>query len=194
MTPTYPTLTLPLCACRLHCGSRAGPCIHRGSRRHACSSYAAWLLRGPRIDHISRDHPRCVRAAIGKRLPVASGADFAVGYSPERIDPSNLNWTLHNTPKIVSGIDAASVEAVDAFYSVLVDTTVRAANIREAEVAKLLENTFRHVQHRARERTSNVWPPNRNQRLKRHRHRGNEAIRLHEVYAWPGCGRPLPTN
>ena len=74
-----------------------------------------------------------------------AGVDFAVGYSPERIDPGNPTWTFQNTPRIVSGIDAASLDAVDAFYSALVDTTVRAASIREAELAKLLENTFRHV-------------------------------------------------
>ncbi len=74
-----------------------------------------------------------------------AGADFAVGYSPERIDPNNDKWHFRNTPKIVAGIDRASLDAVDDFYSALVDTTVRAAGVREAELAKLLENTFRHV-------------------------------------------------
>jgi UDP-N-acetyl-D-mannosaminuronic acid dehydrogenase/UDP-N-acetyl-D-glucosamine dehydrogenase len=82
---------------------------------------------------------------LEKGSGLVAGADFAVGYSPERIDPSNPTWNFRNTPKIVAGIDAASLDAVDAFYARLVDTTVRAAGVKEAELAKLLENTFRHV-------------------------------------------------
>jgi UDP-N-acetyl-D-glucosamine dehydrogenase len=74
-----------------------------------------------------------------------AGADFHVGFSPERIDPSNPTWGLRNTPKIVSGIDDASAAAVTAFYDSVVDRTVHAPGTREAELAKLLENTFRHV-------------------------------------------------
>ncbi len=74
-----------------------------------------------------------------------AGLDFHVGYSPERIDPGNTRWTLRNTPKVVSGIDDASAKAVDDFYSALVDRTVRVPGVKEAELTKLLENTFRHV-------------------------------------------------
>jgi UDP-N-acetyl-D-glucosamine dehydrogenase len=74
-----------------------------------------------------------------------AGTDFHVGYSPERIDPSNATWGLQNTPKIVSGIDDASAAAVTAFYDSVVDRTVPSPGTREAELAKLLENTFRHV-------------------------------------------------
>ncbi|MEJ8278279.1 nucleotide sugar dehydrogenase [Pseudonocardia spirodelae] len=74
-----------------------------------------------------------------------AGRDFHVGYSPERIDPGNRNWTFRTTPKIVSGVDAASREAVAAFYRTLVERVVEVAGTREAELAKLLENTFRHV-------------------------------------------------
>jgi UDP-N-acetyl-D-mannosaminuronic acid dehydrogenase/UDP-N-acetyl-D-glucosamine dehydrogenase len=77
--------------------------------------------------------------------PLRAGADFSVGYSPERIDPGNPRWGLVNTPKIVSGVDASSLAAVAAFYGRLVDTVVPVRNTREAEIAKLLENTFRHV-------------------------------------------------
>jgi UDP-N-acetyl-D-glucosamine dehydrogenase len=74
-----------------------------------------------------------------------AGADFHVGYSPERIDPSNPTWGLQNTPKIISGTDDAARAAVAAFYDSVVDRTVPAPGTREAELAKLLENTFRHV-------------------------------------------------
>jgi UDP-N-acetyl-D-mannosaminuronic acid dehydrogenase/UDP-N-acetyl-D-glucosamine dehydrogenase len=74
-----------------------------------------------------------------------AGRDFSVGYSPERIDPSNEVWGFANTPKIVSGVDDASRNAVAAFYATLVDHVVPVNGTTEAELAKLLENTFRHV-------------------------------------------------
>jgi UDP-N-acetyl-D-glucosamine dehydrogenase len=76
---------------------------------------------------------------------LAAGLDFHVGYSPERIDPGNPTWTLANTPKVVSGIDEASLEAVRSFYETIVERTVVVAGPKEAELTKLLENTFRHV-------------------------------------------------
>ena len=79
----------------------------------------------------------------GSQLEI--GTDVLVGYSPERIDPGNDTWTLVTTPKVVSGINAASLAAVDAFYSELVMETVPVSTPKEAELCKLLENTFRHV-------------------------------------------------
>ena len=76
---------------------------------------------------------------------LVAGTDFHLGYSPERIDPGNHAWTLATTPKIVSGIDDGSLAAVQAFYAGIVDRTVPVSSPREAELAKLIENTFRHV-------------------------------------------------
>jgi UDP-N-acetyl-D-glucosamine dehydrogenase len=76
---------------------------------------------------------------------LTAGADFHLGYSPERIDPGNPVWGFKETPKVVSGVDAASLKAVQSFYAELVDTTVPVGSPKEAELAKLLENTFRHV-------------------------------------------------
>jgi UDP-N-acetyl-D-glucosamine dehydrogenase len=76
---------------------------------------------------------------------LTAGKDFHLGYSPERIDPGNPQWTFSNTPKIVSGIDEKSLLAVKAFFDRLVGQTVPVSGTREAELAKLLENTFRHV-------------------------------------------------
>jgi UDP-N-acetyl-D-glucosamine dehydrogenase len=73
------------------------------------------------------------------------GHDFHVGYSPERIDPGNKVWTFEKTPKLVSGFNEEALEIVAAFYNSLVDTTFPMAGMKEAELAKLLENTFRHV-------------------------------------------------
>src|SRR3954468_15521451 len=74
-----------------------------------------------------------------------AGVDFFLGYSPERIDPGNPEWSFVNTPKVVAGIDADSSAAVEAFYGALVDKVVPVGSTAEAELVKLLENTFRHV-------------------------------------------------
>ena len=71
--------------------------------------------------------------------------DFYLGYSPERIDPGNTTWTLKNTPKVTSGMGEISLQKVNAFYQSLGITVVPVSGTREAELAKLLENTFRHV-------------------------------------------------
>ena len=76
---------------------------------------------------------------------LTAGTDFHLGYSPERIDPGNSTWTFETTPKVVSGINADSLAAVTGLYDRLVDQTVAVSSPREAELAKLLENTFRHV-------------------------------------------------
>jgi UDP-N-acetyl-D-glucosamine dehydrogenase len=86
-----------------------------------------------------------VKPILEEMSGLLGGPDFHVGYSPERIDPGNPNWGFVNTPKVVSGIDEASLAAVDAFYSSLVERTVPVAGPKEAELTKLLENTFRHV-------------------------------------------------
>lgn len=76
---------------------------------------------------------------------LVAGRDFSVGYSPERIDPGNPTWGFVNTPKVVAGMDDASLRRVQDFYDSLVEQTVPVAGTREAELTKLLENTFRHV-------------------------------------------------
>jgi UDP-N-acetyl-D-glucosamine dehydrogenase len=74
-----------------------------------------------------------------------AGEDFFVGYSPERIDPGNAIWGFVETPKVISGINPASLAKVKSFYDDLVHTTVPVSSPKEAELTKLLENTFRHV-------------------------------------------------
>ena len=82
---------------------------------------------------------------LEKGSGLRAGADFHLGYSPERIDPGNQKYRLENTPKVVSGVDAASLDKVKSFFDRLVEQTVPVSGTREAEMTKLLENTFRHV-------------------------------------------------
>ena len=76
---------------------------------------------------------------------LTAGEDFYVGYSPERIDPGRKDWTFKTTPKVISGMNEASLARVREFYDTIIDTPVPAKGTREAELTKLMENTFRHV-------------------------------------------------
>jgi nucleotide sugar dehydrogenase len=71
--------------------------------------------------------------------------EFELAFSPERIDPGNQFFGMSNTPKVVGGLDAKSGDSAVSFYSKFVETVVRAKSAKEAEMAKLLENTYRHV-------------------------------------------------
>ena len=73
------------------------------------------------------------------------GRDFFLAFSPERVDPGNPTYGIRNTPKIVGGVTAACTERAHKLYASFVDEVVVAAGTREAEMAKLLENTYRHV-------------------------------------------------
>ncbi|WP_030906000.1 nucleotide sugar dehydrogenase [Streptomyces sp. NRRL F-5126] len=107
------------------------------------------LTGGATVILESTTYPGTTEEVFGPLLERASGMtagrDFRLGYSPERIDPGNPTWKLENTPKVVSGTDPSSAEAVRGFYASLVDTVVPVASCKEAELTKLLENTFRHV-------------------------------------------------
>jgi UDP-N-acetyl-D-glucosamine dehydrogenase len=96
----------------------------------------------------STTYPGTTTELLGPILEAASGlapGDYRLGYSPERIDPGNATYTLVNTPKVTSGVDDDSLAAVDGFFAALVDRTVPVGSPAEAELVKLLENTFRHV-------------------------------------------------
>jgi UDP-N-acetyl-D-glucosamine dehydrogenase len=89
------------------------------------------------------EHVVCPILEAGSGL--RAGKDFFLGYSPERIDPGNPTWRLENTPKVVSGLNDISLRHVEQFYDDVVDSTVPVSSPRTAELTKLLENTFRHV-------------------------------------------------
>ncbi|MGX1597897.1 nucleotide sugar dehydrogenase [Dietzia maris] len=74
-----------------------------------------------------------------------AGTDFNLAFSPERIDPGNQTFGAKNTPKVVGGHTPACTDRAANFYGQFVDSIVRTRGTREAEMAKLLENTYRHV-------------------------------------------------
>ncbi|MFE0329240.1 nucleotide sugar dehydrogenase [Streptomyces sp. NPDC003753] len=112
-------------------------------------SIAPYLTPGATVILESTTYPGTTESLLRPLLEDGSGLkageDFHLGYSPERIDPGNPDWRLENTPKVVSGIDPASLRSVECFYRDIVERTVAVSSCRTAELTKLLENTFRHV-------------------------------------------------
>ncbi|MFK4100474.1 nucleotide sugar dehydrogenase [Streptomyces sp. NPDC019531] len=117
--------------------------------RESAVTLARYLRPGATVVLESTTYPGTTQEMFAPILEdgsgLTAGTDFQLGYSPERIDPGNTVWGFKETPKVVSGVDEASLKAVQDFYAELVDTTVPVGSPKEAELAKLLENTFRHV-------------------------------------------------
>ena len=116
----------------------------------AATESAAKLLRtGTTVVLESTTYPgttdEIVRPMLEKATGLTAGIDFSLAFSPERIDPGNGVYGIRNTPKVVGGITPACTDAAAAFYARVCDKVVRAKTAREAEMAKLLENTYRHV-------------------------------------------------
>ncbi len=77
------------------------------------------------------------------RIDEAKHMRFAA--APERVDPKNRDWTMHNTPRLIAGIDAPSTQKAHEFYSSFCDSVTVVSSPEVAEMSKLLENTFRQV-------------------------------------------------
>lgn len=73
------------------------------------------------------------------------GEDIFIAFSPERVDPGRTDWTTKNTPKVVGGITSACSEVAAAWYAEALDKIVPVSSTEVAEMAKLLENTFRMI-------------------------------------------------
>ena len=115
----------------------------------ATKSIAKNLKKGQTIILESTTYPgttlEIVKPILEKISSLVAGKDFLLGYSPERIDPGNKEWTFKNTPKIVSGINEASLKKISEFYNSIIDEVVEVSGTREAEMVKLVENTYRQV-------------------------------------------------
>ncbi|UCE00446.1 MAG: nucleotide sugar dehydrogenase [Chloroflexota bacterium] len=73
------------------------------------------------------------------------GKDFFLAFSPERVDPGREDWTTYNTPKVIGGITAACSDVAALWYQQALETVVPVSSAESAEMAKLLENTFRMI-------------------------------------------------
>lgn len=75
-----------------------------------------------------------------------AGIDFGVAFSPERVDPGNKKWNTENTPKVVGGFGKEAGDVATLLYSSVIKALIHTVSgCKEAEAAKILENTFREV-------------------------------------------------
>jgi UDP-N-acetyl-D-glucosamine dehydrogenase len=82
---------------------------------------------------------------LGTEHDLKVGEDWFLAFSPERVDPGRADWTTVNTPKVIGGITEACGEVATAWYEVAINTVHRVSSAETAEMAKLLENTFRII-------------------------------------------------
>ncbi|MFI5678892.1 nucleotide sugar dehydrogenase [Streptomyces cellulosae] len=119
-----------------------------GAVHAAVDDIAAHLHPGTLVVLESTTYPGTTDEVVRPRLEAGGlrvGTDFHLAFSPERIDPGNASFGLENTPKVVGGITADCTKAARALYERFVSRVVEAKGTREAEMAKLLENTYRHI-------------------------------------------------
>jgi UDP-N-acetyl-D-glucosamine dehydrogenase len=96
----------------------------------------------------STTYPGTTQEVIVPRIAARGfnvGENVFVAFSPERIDPGNKVYQVHNTPKVVGGVTPACTEVAMALYSASIERTVPVSDPTTAEMVKLLENTFRAV-------------------------------------------------
>lgn len=108
------------------------------------------LQRGAVVVYESTVYPGATQDVCGPVLERASGLragpDFALGYSPERVNPGDVDHPLERIVKVVSGQDSATLDRVASVYATIVPAGVyRAPSIRVAEAAKVIENTQRDL-------------------------------------------------
>ena len=114
----------------------------------AVKSFAKHLSKSTLVILESTVQPGTTRdylVSLISKYSALTPSDFNVAYSPERIDPANKKWNLKNTPKIVAGLNPTTTKQTRDFYSKFVDNIIECESPEVAELAKLLENTFRYV-------------------------------------------------
>jgi UDP-N-acetyl-D-glucosamine dehydrogenase len=116
---------------------------------NATASIAPFVHPGMVVILESSTYPGTTREMV---LPVLTeksglkvGEELFVAFSPERVDPGRTDWTTKNTPKVIGGMTEACTEVASAWYAQALDTVVPVSSTEVAEMAKLLENTFRMI-------------------------------------------------
>jgi len=115
----------------------------------ATEQLAKYVHSGMVVVLESTTYPGTTRELVVPMLTEKSGLkvgeDIFVCFSPERVDPGREDWTTFNTPKVLGGMTAACVEVGAAWYAGAIQTVVQVSSPEAAEMAKLLENTFRMI-------------------------------------------------
>jgi UDP-N-acetyl-D-glucosamine dehydrogenase len=115
----------------------------------ASEQIAPYLHRSMVVVLESSTYPGTTREFVLPKLTANNklqvGEDFFLAFSPERVDPGRKDYTTVNTPKVLGGITPACTEVAKAWYQQAIETVVTVSTAEVAEMAKLLENTFRMI-------------------------------------------------
>ncbi|MEE2792082.1 MAG: nucleotide sugar dehydrogenase [Acidobacteriota bacterium] len=114
----------------------------------AVDEMARHLRPGQLVILESTTYPGTVEEVVKPKLEATgllAGQDFFLAFSPERVDPGNVEWPTKRIPKVVGGVDKNSTLVATALYEQFIETIVPVSSARVAEMVKLLENTFRAV-------------------------------------------------
>ena len=115
---------------------------------NAVNNIKKYLKKGHLIILESTTYPGTTDEVIKPILEESGlkcGLDFFLAFSPERINPGDKVYKIKNTPKIVGGVDEISGKLAYEVYSKIIDSVIMVSSSKVAEMAKLLENTFRAV-------------------------------------------------
>jgi UDP-N-acetyl-D-glucosamine dehydrogenase len=115
----------------------------------AVEGLAPFIHAGMVVVLESSTYPGTTREMVLPKLTedvgLEAGKDIFIAFSPERVDPGRTDWTTKNTPKVVGGITPDCSDVAEVWYAQALDTVVRVSSTEVAEMAKLLENTFRMI-------------------------------------------------
>jgi len=113
-----------------------------------CSTIAKYLRKGQLVILESTTYPGTTREVMLPILETSglkAGSDFYLAYSPEREDPGNKNFQTATIPKVVGGLNKASLDKALEIYRIAINTLVPVATCEIAEACKILENVYRCV-------------------------------------------------
>ena len=119
-----------------------------GPLLEAANQLARVLRPGQLVVLESTTYPGTTRERLAPLLEesgLAAGRDFALAFSPERVDPGQVNFTIRNTPKVVGGLTEDCTDRAAELYAAVCEEIVRVSTPEVAELSKLLENIFRSV-------------------------------------------------
>ncbi|HEU0297349.1 MAG TPA: nucleotide sugar dehydrogenase [Anaerolineales bacterium] len=115
----------------------------------ATEDLAKYMHKGMVVVLQSTTYPGTTRELLlpklGAEHRLKVGEDWFLAFSPERVDPGREDFVTKNTPKVMGGITEACGEVATAWYEGAIDIVHRVSSAEAAEMAKLLENTFRMI-------------------------------------------------
>jgi len=115
----------------------------------ATEELAKYMHKGMVVVLESTTYPGTTREVLLPKLGIENGLvvgeDWFLAFSPERVDPGREDWTTINTPKVMGGITTDCSEVAAAWYEGAIKSVHSVSSAEAAEMAKLLENTFRMI-------------------------------------------------